>query len=342
MCVAIAQRKNAATLTEDELNRGWNTNPDGGGYAFIDRTTNKILIRKFMKKKAFIKAYLRDHAAHGANSPFIVHMRIATHGKVMEDTAHPFRVEAESGEMVFAHNGIIDEVTDYTSETTSDTMAFRDLFLDELPDDWLDNMAIRELVENYIGWSKLVVLTNSDLCADEIYVINESAGDWVKDTWFSNNSCKLTLGVYGGKTYKDYDSWFQADKDKDDLSDLDLPTGAAMSAIERDYINDMLISTDAETIIDEASRVGYCPYCLWDPCKCEDTCYYCNNRKMMCKCATWVSIDNMLGWVGVAYFHQSRREELQYEWDKEWDVNVSDYTPRSAELARKREDITEW
>ena len=339
MCVAIGQRKNAATITEEELRRGWGANPDGGGYAFIDTKTGKILIRKFMSKEPFIKAYLRDHKAHGVNSPFLVHMRIATHGKVMEDTAHPFRIDSEFGEMVFAHNGIIDEVQEYTNDTTSDTMAFRDLFLDELPDSWLDSPAMNELVESYIGWSKLVFLTTSEACADQLYIINESAGYWIKDNWFSNHSCAAKLSSWDTpqKEYNDYDNWFVDNKYAAKDWVWDDKEDQAMSFVVRENMNSILLSANVDVVIEEAEKQGYCKYCLFKPCKCEDTCYTCNNRGDHCTCKSGLlSIGDMRGYVSDSFFMECRENDLIAEWEA-LDA-VPSYTPRSVLAVTEKDE----
>lgn len=329
MCVAILQKQGATTLTREELKRGWRVNPDGGGYAYIDRASNKIMVRKFMDKEGFINNYLLEHEKHGDYSPFIVHMRIATHGAVKEETAHPFRIDAEYGDMVFAHNGIISEVAHETDASRSDTMAFRDLFLNELPDSWLDNVAIVTMMEDYIGWSKFVFLTTSDNVEHETYILNEGLGFWGEDekTWFSNSSTQAVKAYTPSKNYKTRSGPFTHGSEDSDLDDWpwgaedsrafpSYSTSPAMSLVVREKMNELLVSDGVDVLLEEANKLKYCEFCLFSPCMCDDTCYYCNSRSEYCRCGgdeTFVTIEDMVGWVGEDNFQLVRIEELENE-----------------------------
>ena len=174
MCVAIAQPTNTETLTIEELSKGWATNPDGGGYAYIDHN-GKIQTVFSMDEDSFILQYIESHTTYGATSPFIVHMRIATHGSVNINNCHPFEIELDGdGEMWFMHNGIIDAMeedikgTDYT-----DTQGLAIHVLSELHDGWLDNKHIVSFVEDFIDYSKLVFLTTSPALSSQLYIVNE-------------------------------------------------------------------------------------------------------------------------------------------------------------------------
>lgn len=347
MCIAVAQKKGADTLTETELENGWESNPHGGGYSYIDPNEGKIVIKKFMNEDDFISSYRMDHEAMGEQSPFIVHMRIATHGGVKIETAHPFKVEREVGEMSFAHNGIISNVEVWTDENTSDTMAFGDLYLEFLPQGFLDNSAIFDFIEDYIGYSKLIFLTTEPEAIDQLYIIGEDLGDWVGDSWFSNKSCQASSWKnwtrkdyygrdtipYGSYEYyddtKDLDEWLSRDE-KDFLEPEDKSCNVypmngeyagdkkpAMSLVVRANMNSLIIQDSWDRLVEEGKRQGFCELCLFSPCSCSDTCYYCNNRMASCNCECWVSIEDMGSWVGYLEVAEVRRRDLLDEAQKE-------------------------
>jgi len=101
--------------------------------------------------------------------------------------------------MAFVHNGIFYDLSDAGS--SSDTMNFRNVYLRGLPDNWLDNDAICNLVENYIkeNRSKVVFMRNDG----EIRIIGESTGVWHKRAWYSNNSYEKCVFHIKGFSYED-------------------------------------------------------------------------------------------------------------------------------------------
>jgi glutamine amidotransferase len=190
MCIAIAQSKGSNSLTIEELERGWDTNPDGGGYAYIndDGTIDSVYS---MDKDTFILQYLESHATFGASSPFMVHMRIATHGSISLNNCHPFEIELDGdGEMMFMHNGIINKVTnDIEGTDLTDTQGLATFVLADFHDGWLDNPHLVDYIEEFIDYSKLVFLTTSPELEDNLYILNQQDGLWVDDIWYSNYSC---------------------------------------------------------------------------------------------------------------------------------------------------------
>jgi hypothetical protein len=74
-----------------------------------------------------------------------------------------------------------------------------------LPERWIDNEQLFNMVEEYIGSSKLVVLSqNNDNSA---YILNEGMGHWSSDKkiWFSNKSytqASCNIIVHKGSGWK--------------------------------------------------------------------------------------------------------------------------------------------
>ena len=215
MCTAIAQPKGTETLSIAILETGWNANPDGGGYAFID-PNNTIQQRHFMEMDDFILNYLQDHEDNGATSPFVLHVRIATHGSVTLENCHPFDVPLQgAGDMVMAHNGIISKMGPYVKDTDlTDTEGLIKYVLCDLVDAWLDSTLMTDLMEDAIDSSKLVFLTTSEDLNSNLYILNEELGIWEDEVWYSNYSCFTyeSKVVYGG--YDNYGSnyeWWDKD-----------------------------------------------------------------------------------------------------------------------------------
>jgi len=190
MCIAIGQPAGTNTITIESLERGWRTNPDGGGYAFINSDGELIMVHS-MDEDDFILQYLDHHAKYGETSPFMLHMRIATHGSVNLVNCHPFTVPMQGdAEMSMMHNGIISDMDPYVKDTDlTDTQGLIDNVITSMQDNWLDNTILVEFVEEFIDWSKLVFLTTSPDLEKELYILNEDMGVWRDEVWYSNYSC---------------------------------------------------------------------------------------------------------------------------------------------------------
>lgn len=177
MCIAILNTK--GTLTEKTFTNCWNENPHGGGIAwakdgqvhtFKEMKSVKVMYQKYLE--------LREALPDGN---FLIHFRIATHGRINETNCHPFKV---SNKLAFIHNGMINSHTLGTSPDFSDTYLFNQLVLKKLPRNFINNEAILSMMSDFIGYSKLVFLS----AEDDWCIVNESLGIWDGDNWYSNDS----------------------------------------------------------------------------------------------------------------------------------------------------------
>ncbi len=177
MCLLVMQEQNT-NIDQDTLKSAYDSNPDGVGYSYTNN--NKITTKKFRRYNKFLNSYLKDIREYGSSSPFLLHFRLATHG-LNEGTynVHPFKVKKG---MVFAHNGIINEV-DYDKKL-SDTQVFNRDILKNLKKSFLSDAILLKLIAGFIGSSKLAFL-NSD---GSFKIINEKLGTWEKGVWFSNKN----------------------------------------------------------------------------------------------------------------------------------------------------------
>jgi glutamine amidotransferase len=202
MCIiaAIPTKKQISKAT---LQRCWNNNQHGGGFMFTDG--KKIHTFKEMSSfKRYWKAFVHARETYPESS-FVCHFRISTHGKINEENCHPFLVNPKLG---FAHNGIIRNAP--TSPNYSDTYMFNVTILQNLPSNFLSNVSIQLLLQEYIGsGSKLAFLSYDN----KITLINEKAGQWDENgVWFSNGGYKeydyfdaggtrVSGSFYSGGTY---------------------------------------------------------------------------------------------------------------------------------------------
>lgn len=200
MCIAILNTKKT-TLSKDILSNCWENNGDGAGILYIDN--KKMQVFKEMKSfENFYSNYISIKKKYGKNN-IVLHFRISTHGKVNKTNCHPFLVNDDLG---FVHNGMIYDVP--TSKDFSDTYMFNETILKNLKDGFEYNDVIMDMLELYIGQGSKLVFLNSD---NEYKIVNEKAGHWSMDCWFSNSSYKQVNNYvdYGGtKVYKNqYNAW---------------------------------------------------------------------------------------------------------------------------------------
>jgi glutamine amidotransferase len=197
MCIAIYKPAHK-DIDRETLERCYDANPDGCGLAFIEN--GELSIYASMNFEDFYDLYL-ECLAEAPESPFLLHFRIATHGSVDEDNCHPFFIDDEH---VFMHNGTITPMTQYCNRGRgkSDTVEFGERILENLPDGWFMNKAIKALIEHYIGWSKIVVM-DADGNVD---IFNEDKGVWDNGIWYSNTTYKPII-----KTFISDSIWEQCD-----------------------------------------------------------------------------------------------------------------------------------
>ena len=193
MCLIIVQPMESPQIPNYILRNAWAENDDGAGYMFA--VDGQLIIRKpFHSFRAFRRAYRADYAAHGNVAPFILHFRIATHGKLDKAGTHPHRV---NGDLGLAHNGILSFL--HPAKHESDTALFVRAVLahrstaDILSADYLASL------EMLIGaGNKLAFLS----ATGEIAIVNEEAGFWDNGLWYSNSSAWYRSVAYGQMPYE--------------------------------------------------------------------------------------------------------------------------------------------
>lgn len=178
MCIAILAKSGKA-LTEEQIESCWKINSDGAGFAYALKG-NLVVVKELKSMEKFKRLYFK-HLPEAKLSPMLIHFRIRTHGEVSIANTQPIQV---SKNCVFIHNGIIPCVPNHKKH--SDTVMYSKLVLSQFREGFQSNETIRDVIRASTGASKLVFLqTNGNA-----YIINDKAGEWIDDIWYSNWSHK--------------------------------------------------------------------------------------------------------------------------------------------------------
>lgn len=200
MCLIIAKKPEGILPDDKTLDNVFQINSDGFGIAGV--VGNRIVTRRTMGDTKEIIPMIRRMEAI-ATGPIVMHWRFCTNGPVNLAMTHPFQVatkERNGLDAVVAHNGVIDIRHE---KTESDTAAFLRTTLQPLVRHGvglLHAQPVLNMAAQAIGdGSKLAILTGDG----RLSLVNEDAGFWDQDCWFSNG---YSLGDYG--------RWYDNDADQ--------------------------------------------------------------------------------------------------------------------------------
>lgn len=210
MCIIVAKPKGIEMPSDEIIENCWRENNHGAGYMLCKN--GQVKIRKgFMELDKFKKSlYSKGDLT---NKTVILHFRISTGGGIRPETTHPYPVKKVReylsqlkfyANMGVCHNGSINIKYNTKEENDTMRMVYKILANDFIKEN-LETFAIRELIENYIGNSKLVFLK-----PDESYIIyNEERGEWNEGIWYSNTDYKEKTHHlpwwYYGTPWKDFE-----------------------------------------------------------------------------------------------------------------------------------------
>lgn len=216
MCIIVAVPKGKEV--EDEiLAQCFSRNNDSAGYMHV--VNDKLRIRKFLEFDPFLQSF-RD-SVNTKESSAVLHFRIATHGAVDLENAHPLPIDDD---WALCHNGTLytRNLAGIKGNGLSDTRVFVDTVLRHFVVDDLYNPGFASLLEEICSpGSKLAFLD----IYDNITIINESRGTWEKGVWYSNHSFRpFYQGSRGGKTYSRANRQLPGSR-KGTLKITDLKTG---------------------------------------------------------------------------------------------------------------------
>lgn len=189
MCIAIVTTP-GKRVGDNALYRGWTSNQDGGGFAFVKQ--GKVVIEKgFFKYNEFHKALNAAVDTYGQQSPFLIHMRIGTSGLKNENNTHPFAIKPQDGPAgAMMHNGILftpgGAYRGPDHDKKSDTRVVAEALNNILR--LQDVLQAKKELGAAIGYgNKLAFLYDTG----DYVIINENQGYWDDGIWYSNSSCKV-------------------------------------------------------------------------------------------------------------------------------------------------------
>ncbi|MFA5543159.1 MAG: class II glutamine amidotransferase [Bacilli bacterium] len=197
MCILIV-KKAGSVIKEEALENGFNNNPDGWGFSYVDQSRGVIEVKKGLSSfKTFLKHY-RKAEQENPESNFLIHFRIATSGGIKEVNCHPFVLNEN---IVYAHNGILSNVLKADLEgDENDTRAFGRIILKplyEINNRFYENPTFNRLILSFIESRNKVAILDIE---NNVKIYNETHGDWVEGVWYSNTSWKYNKKAWGKST----------------------------------------------------------------------------------------------------------------------------------------------
>lgn len=196
MCLiaVVPPRAEREPVTDAWLADVYRRNDDGFGFMWHTRKGGVQTYKAVGKAADFIAAY-RQMERH-ANG-FAVHVRMATHGKVVQEMSHPYPVD-DKGEVFLMHNGILDCGND-ADASKSDTWHYIKDVIAPMYEDMGDAMFkpyMNELIGDAIGNNRFVMIDKHG----QFHIINEGQGLTWSNMWLSNTYA-WPASLYGVKMY---------------------------------------------------------------------------------------------------------------------------------------------
>lgn len=191
MCIAIFKAP-GKTLSKEILQRCFERNPHGAGFAFA-KNRKLRMAKGFFKFENFWKNFNENQEGNAA----IVHFRFASAGVIDKRNCHPWRID-DNHAMI--HNGTLwDFIFENNEEeedknpnpmNLSDTGMFNHHVLRPMFRDFkgfhrtrYGNYLLQKAMDNR---SKMIILNNEGKAT----IIREEAGEWFEGCWYSNDGYK--------------------------------------------------------------------------------------------------------------------------------------------------------
>lgn len=263
MCVIAFSPKGVDIPTEKQLKDMWEHNPDGAGYAYVNKKGKVVYRKGFMTFESLLKEL--EAPERFKNTNFAIHFRIGTSGKNDMATCHPFPLSTNFGELrksegeteaVLFHNGILSDggiVSPLASDTQDFVVAMAPL-LKKFNKSKARDHFIGELTKG----NRLLILYKNNTF--KMY------GDWKKDgdLWVSNLSYKYDYKWYGSGYYGWHDYMYGDYYDYYDTPHDYLGAGTAISEADATKLNSLwkeiidkeykFVSKDELTLLKDSSE----------------------------------------------------------------------------------------
>lgn len=218
-----------SNIPNDVIESNLRRNPDGFGLAW--REKGDLRYEKYAPDDwADFVAALKDVDAE-QDLEYAAHWRLATHGAPCLELSHPFAyADKKEGDILVFHNGII-PLTPPKGE--SDTRHFVNTVLTRLPTRWWADHGLKYLVEEGIGYSRLLVMSPS---GETIYLNRKQwveKGGLLYSTTPIASPTNYTTGQYSYRSHSDYQNLWGGDDDDKEDEDALLPAAGAGFTVRR-------------------------------------------------------------------------------------------------------------
>ena len=158
-------------------------NDDGHGFAIA--TPDRLIVERNLNALALIEAFEAARHQH-PGGPALFHSRFGTHGTNALGNCHPFAIGGDT-RTVLAHNGVLPSIVrpgkdDHRSDTRITAEDFLPVFGS------LRTKRARTRLERWMTPdNKMVLLTVDRRFKQQAFILNESAGTWEGEIWYSND-----------------------------------------------------------------------------------------------------------------------------------------------------------
>lgn len=212
MCVIAFSPKGTDIPTEKQIRQMWSHNPDGAGYAYVNKKGKVVYRKGFMTLTELLAEF--EAPERFKNTNFAIHFRIGTSGKNDKATCHPFPVSNNFGDLrktegeansVLFHNGILSSggiISPLASDTQDFVVAMFPMF-----QKYNKSKARDYFIEELIEGSRLLVLYKNN--AFKMFGKWETDGDiFVSNLNYKTSYDWCGSGYYG---YHEYERDFYDD-----------------------------------------------------------------------------------------------------------------------------------
>lgn len=193
-----------AIVDEKRLENAAVNNPDGFGFAIL--LGDHIARFRSMEFGETADYFLKLRNLY-PDTFAIFHHRYATGGGNTVENCHPF-TWAFDDRFAVGHNGVLPIAP---GNKKSDTRIWAEHYLNDFSPSVLDDEKWVQRTENWLGSSKIAVLSAGHETNFDLYILNESLGHWHENVWYSNNSYELWERRYAPsqkffRNFRDYQS----------------------------------------------------------------------------------------------------------------------------------------
>lgn len=229
MCILIHKPKGIKFPSKETLQNCFDSNPDGCGYAWVDKVGISHIRKGFLNFSEFYES-LSKNMDKLILFDIAIHFRFATHGSIIPGNTHPFPVSCRINDLkavrldgkfkIMAHNGIISSLGKRAKKTKSD-LSDTMVFAKEIRSFGENNKGIKKILDdgkfvimdskgsrrygNFIEEEGVFYSNDSYLGYDMIWSYYKPKGKKPKNfDYFDIKPCKMDLNKNGECIHSKY------------------------------------------------------------------------------------------------------------------------------------------